>query len=218
VNLTILNFHGLGPIPRALDPGEHHCWLPQDTFESILDLVPDRPHVRLTFDDGNASDATIALPALQRRGLTASFFVCSGRLGRPSFLNHDQVQSLRAAGMEIGSHGISHISWRNLSSTQLDSEISVSRSDLEKLCRSPVESAACPFGAYDRRVLFALRRSGYRTVYTSDGGTTRSERWLKARTSITRAMNVGDVSRLITLGSNRGRQLLIALRMLCKRL
>jgi peptidoglycan/xylan/chitin deacetylase (PgdA/CDA1 family) len=217
VNLTILNFHGLGPVPRAIDSGEEHCWLPQNTFESILDLVTGQPHVHLTFDDGNASDATIALPALQRRKLTACFFLCSGRIGRPSFLNHHQVQSIQAAGMEIGSHGINHESWRKLSSAQLASEVSASRSDLEELCGMSVESAACPYGAYNRRVLLALKRTGYRAVYTSDGGTTRSDRWLKARTTITRAMTVDEVSRLITFGPSRRRQFLISLRMFCKR-
>ncbi len=218
MNLTILNFHGLGLVPRAIEAGENQCWLPEDIFESILDLVVGQPHVRLTFDDGNVSDATIALPALLRRGLTASFFVCSGRLGQPTFLDQQQVLAMRAAGMEIGSHGVNHVSWRELSPAQLGDEVSLSRKLIETVCQSSVESAACPFGAYDRRVLSALRRSGYRTAYTSDGGNTRSERWLRARTTITRSMTVADVARLISPTPRPGRQLLISLRTLYKRL
>ena len=47
--------------------------------------------------------------------------------------------------------------------------------------------AACPFGSYDRRVLRALRRTGYRHVYTSDRGLARRGDWLQARNTVQRA-------------------------------
>ena len=70
--------------------------------------------MRLTFDDGNASDVEIALPRLLERGLTAEFFVLAGRLGEPGRLTNDQVGELIAAGMAIGSHGWAHRDWRRI--------------------------------------------------------------------------------------------------------
>ena len=92
--LIILNFHGVGPISPNIGDGERNWWLEQNTFEAVLDLAREESHVQLTFDDGNASDFEIALPALLRRGMRAAFFLCSGRLDQPGFLSRKQVREL----------------------------------------------------------------------------------------------------------------------------
>ena len=97
INLT---FHGIGEPERALEPGEEQFWLDSDQFQSALDSVVGRSDVRITFDDGNASDLEQALPGLRQRGLTATFFVVAGRLGDPGFLDEQDVRALAAAGME----------------------------------------------------------------------------------------------------------------------
>jgi peptidoglycan/xylan/chitin deacetylase (PgdA/CDA1 family) len=216
--LVFLNFHGVGPIPRKMDDEERECWIDQDFFEAVLDLAKNEPHVRFTFDDGNASDIEIALPALVRRGLTAIFFVCTSRLGLPTFLSRDQVHELHARGMSIGSHGVNHLSWRHITCAQLHEELQGSRDVLESVCNSAVDAAACPLGSYDRRVLKGLRRTGYRYVYTSDGGAATEKHWLRARTTVGRLMSLDDVERLIRSGPGRWNQISINLRTLLKRL
>src|SRR2546423_12978074 len=74
-SVVILNFHGVGSPVQELVPGEEDVWLSRGALNAVLDDVAARPDVRITFDDGNLSDLTIALPALLARGLTASFFL-----------------------------------------------------------------------------------------------------------------------------------------------
>jgi peptidoglycan/xylan/chitin deacetylase (PgdA/CDA1 family) len=181
INLT---FHGVGEPPRRLDPGEANVWVSHDRLLSILDSVEDRTDVRISFDDGNASDVKYALPALRERGLKATFFVVAGRLGAPCFLDAAGVEELAAAGMTIGSHGMRHRAWRGLDDAALREELVDSKALLESVVGKPVTQAACPFGSYDRRVLRRLRGSGYDHVYTSDRGTTRSREFLQARNSV----------------------------------
>jgi peptidoglycan/xylan/chitin deacetylase (PgdA/CDA1 family) len=181
INLT---FHGIGQPARRLDPGEQDVWVSRDRFVSLLDAVAGRDDVRITFDDGNASDVDHALPALRDRGLSATFFVVAGRLGTPRFLDEGGVRALAAAGMEIGCHGMRHRPWRGLDDRALREELVQAKAMLEEIVERPVTEAACPFGSYDRRVLRTLRRSGYRTVYTSDRGTARSGDFLQARNSV----------------------------------
>lgn len=181
VNLT---FHGVGPRTRQLDPGEDRVWVSSERFASVLDAIAERDHVAIMFDDGNVSDVDEALPALLARGLQATFFVVAGRLGAPGFLDEDGVRLLAGEGMTIGCHGMQHRSWRHLDDRDLDEELSAARRRLERAVGRPVAQAACPFGAYDRRVLRSLRRYGYERVYTSDGGTARSGGWLQPRTSL----------------------------------
>lgn len=218
MSLIILNFHGVGPVSRSIDEGERNCWLDQNSFEAVLDMVHDHPHVRLTVDDGNSSDFEIVLPALLRRGLQATFFICSGRLDQPTFLSRDQVRELRTRGMGIGSHGVAHLSWRHLSPARLCDELEGSRRVLENVCGLPINTAACPFGDYDRTVLNGLRRAGYRRVYTSDGGVASETHWLQARTTVTRSMTLGNIQRLVRRKTRVWEQLLIDVRKFFKRL
>jgi peptidoglycan/xylan/chitin deacetylase (PgdA/CDA1 family) len=182
----ILTFHGIGEPERRLEAGEEQVWLDSDRLASMLDSVVGRTDVRITFDDGNASDVVHALPALRRRGLTATFFVVAGRLGAPGFLDEGDVCALAAEGMAIGCHGMHHRPWRRLDEPQLREELVEARRLIEEIVERPVTEAACPFGSYDRRVLRTLRRCGYRRVYTSDRGTARYDDWLQARNTVRR--------------------------------
>ena len=173
INLT---FRGVGGRTRHLGPEEEDVWLSSQQFTSVLDAVADRGDVRISFDDGNASDVHNALPALRARGLTATFFVVTGRPATPGFLDDEDVSTRAAAGMTIGCHGMHHRPWRKLGEGELREETLVSRRRLEEIVGRPVTLAACPFGSYDRRVLRSLRRYGYDRVFTSDRGTTRSDR------------------------------------------
>lgn len=182
-----LNFHGIGTPARDLEPGEAPYWLTTAQAIKIFDHVaaaPDPLRYVLTFDDGNLSDHDIALPALVERGLSATFFVLTGRIGAPGSLDGEHIRALRDAGMRIGSHGIAHVTWPTLTDADLWHELSTSRAELERICNGPITEAGIPFGRYDARVLRALRKAGYTAAYSSDGGLMRRKNWLKARSSL----------------------------------
>jgi peptidoglycan/xylan/chitin deacetylase (PgdA/CDA1 family) len=181
----ILTFHGLGEPPAQSTEAERKVWVPVAWFEAIVDALP-REGVRLAFDDGNASDAEHALPALVQRCRTARFFLLAGRIGAEGYLSAHDVAQLQGAGMGIGSHGLRHRDWRALADRELHEELTVSRRALSELAGEDVAEAACPFGSYDRRVLRALRAAGYRRVYNSDGGIGSARSWLAPRTTVHR--------------------------------
>jgi peptidoglycan/xylan/chitin deacetylase (PgdA/CDA1 family) len=181
INLT---FHGIGAAGRHVAAGEADVWVSRESCLALLDAAAERGDVRLTFDDGNASDVEHALPALRERGLSATFFVVAGRLGTPGYLDEAGVRELAAAGMGVGCHGMRHRPWRRLDEATLREELVEAKQRLEAIVERPVTQAACPFGAYDRRTLHALRRHGYREVYTSDRGTARPDGWLRPRNTV----------------------------------
>jgi peptidoglycan/xylan/chitin deacetylase (PgdA/CDA1 family) len=187
--LRVLNFHGVGTPARPLESGEEDYWIAEDRLCAVLDAIaghPDRERVRITFDDGNISDIAIALPELQRRGLTAEFFVLTGRIGKPGSLGSEDILALGQAGMRIGSHGLGHRDWTSLAARELTDELQTSKQTLEMICKVPIRSAAMPFGRYNGAVVSALRKAGYAAVYSSDGGMASEAEFLRPRTSIRR--------------------------------
>ena len=184
-------FHGIGAPARVLEPGEAPYWVGQDAFLDILDVLTDDPRVRISFDDGNASDALLGLPALLERGLRATFFVLAGRLDRPGSLSTADVQALADAGMDIGTHGMDHRPWRGLDAGTRRRELEEARRVLSGVVGRPVTEAALPLGRYDRELLAHLRGLGYTAVHTSDRRWARDGAWLQPRFSV-RDGDTGD--------------------------
>jgi len=67
--------------------------------------------VVITFDDGGRSVMECALPVLAEFSAPATMFVIAGFVGHRGtmeFLTWDDIDELRASGVDIGSHGLSH--------------------------------------------------------------------------------------------------------------
>lgn len=194
VNLTV---HGVGPTSRTIEDDEARTWVTIEQFEQVLDAVQGRPDVRITFDDGNASDLGIALPRLLERGLTAEFFVLAGLLGEPGRLDRGDVRELVRAGMRIGSHGWVHRDWRRITAGQVSQEFGAAQRVLAELSGQRISRVAIPFGSYDRQVLRRLRHAGIQRVYTSDGGRAGADSWLQARTSLANDLGPAWIHRVL---------------------
>jgi peptidoglycan/xylan/chitin deacetylase (PgdA/CDA1 family) len=195
VNVTV---HGIGPVSRDLEPGEGKTWVDVSQFERVLDAVMDCPEVvRITFDDGNASDVEIALPRLVERGLTAEFFVLAGLLGEAERVDRAGVRALLDAGMAVGSHGWAHRDWRRMDDVEARAELADAPRVLGELTGRPVSRVAIPFGSYDRHVLRRLRVAGVTCAYTSDGGRARPDAWLQARTSLRHDLDDAWIARVL---------------------
>jgi peptidoglycan/xylan/chitin deacetylase (PgdA/CDA1 family) len=198
----ILSLHGIGTPHGGVSANESFFWVTRETLTMLLDCIVAAASstnipVFITFDDGNVSDAAIALPELAKRELKATFFICAGRIGAPHYLDQLALKELLAAGMEIGTHGKDHRNWRYLDDATLHAELGDARHRIEDMCGITVTKAAIPFGSYDRRLLQRLRREQFEYVYTSDRGLARSEAWLKSRDTVDSTWLEGDIKRAL---------------------
>lgn len=201
-SVCILNFHGIG-IPHAkVAADEARYWVGHDQFVAMLDRIQlwtsRGAPIKITFDDGNLSDLKIACPTLQERQLTGHFFVLTGRLDDPDYLSEAQVREMLNNGMQIGLHGQDHIDWRKTDAAQLQTETVTARDALSRITGRPVEKVAIPFGAYNARVIRHLKASGFKEIYTSDGGHAAQNRPLRHRTSIRADMDVSRIDAIVT--------------------
>lgn len=134
----------------------------------------------ITFDDGYV-DNLAACEELKKRGMRASWFVVTGSLGtspgwqadgRPAgrLLNAGELRAMQTDGMEIGSHTVSHVRLTEADDRHLSGELSDSKSALEDLLGSAVDSFAYPYGAWDARCAGAVKRAGYAAACTTRTG------------------------------------------------
>jgi len=131
--------------------------------------LPPRPVV-LTFDDGHDDFATQAVPVLLRNGFTATNYVVSGFLGRPSYMSGSQLSQVVAEGMTIGAHTVNHPALTSLSAAAAQAEISNSRATLRQLTGQPVDDFAYPYGAHNAAIDAMVRNAGFRDAVTTAGG------------------------------------------------
>jgi peptidoglycan/xylan/chitin deacetylase (PgdA/CDA1 family) len=118
----------------------------------------------LTFDDGHVSNHDLAFPILSEFKMKTTFFITAGFIGKGTTMNWDQIRALHAAGMEIGSHTMTHRPPATLSDDELRYELRTSRDVLENGIGAPVTSLSSPTGFFNPRMRAIAREEGYHAL------------------------------------------------------
>lgn len=147
------------------------------SFDDLADCLehgvalPERP-VILSFDDGWDNQFNHAFPLLQKYSFTATFFAVTGYVDHENFMTTEQLKTLLAAGMTIGSHTRTHPALAGVGGGQrLREEVAGSKAWLEDRLEIAVSTFAYPYGSYSASVVAAVKAAGYRTARTVDIGT-----------------------------------------------
>jgi peptidoglycan/xylan/chitin deacetylase (PgdA/CDA1 family) len=85
-------------------------------------------------------------------------------LDRKLFLDWDQVRTMAAAGIEIGSHGCSHRTMTKLPAERADDELIRSKAEIERRVGRKVKHFAFPYEDASGPLLTAAANAGYRTA------------------------------------------------------
>ena len=159
----------------------HDGYLQTDDYSMrASDAPPGFGHalVSLTFDDGSQGFWDNARTVLDANGFKTTQYIPTLGLGTDNWLmTTSEVRQLSEQGHEIGSHSVTHPDLTTVTDTQLASELVDSKKTLETAIGKPVVNFAYPFGAYDARVIDAMKSAGYRSGrsveegYNSQGST-----------------------------------------------
>jgi peptidoglycan/xylan/chitin deacetylase (PgdA/CDA1 family) len=186
--VRVLTYHDFGPSrrdPFRVEPAELErqvAWLAEQglavSLGDVRAFLAGRRSLRdgavlITIDDGDAGVASHAWPILARHGVPAVAFIIAGEMGRPGRMSATQVRELAAAGLEIGSHSLTHPSMARIDRRQAEREAVESRFLLEDTIGRPVTAFAYPYGTladYDDAVASILAGAGYDCAFTSQHG------------------------------------------------
>ena len=219
--VPILMYHSVsdGGEPLTVTPDEldaHLDFLRSQGFKTItlrevLDAhdgagkLPRHPVV-LTFDDGYQDAATQVLPRLLARGQKASFFIVSGFCARDEasrvthgphgYLTWAEVRALADAGMEIGSHTVSHRQLAGLHKAELRAEIEQSRAALQAYVDQRIDFFAYPFNDQRQWVRRAVEKAGYRGAVVGAHGNT--DPFTLQRLTMHRGISAADLRSMLS--------------------
>lgn len=144
----------------------------------------------ITFDDGDHSWYTLAMPLLKKYRLKATFFLWASKIGANSFLSWDEVEMMSSYSMDggvrpfsFGSHTMSHPFLMTMKAAlgggeafqaYLDEELGGSKVLIDRHIYGTVEALALPYGegAGDPDITTAALRHGYNFIRTSERNVT----------------------------------------------
>jgi peptidoglycan/xylan/chitin deacetylase (PgdA/CDA1 family) len=202
--LPILCYHNVAPAPPdasykllyvSPDSFERQLWTLRrlglrgvSTSEGMARLrnTTSRGCVVFTFDDGYTDTLTTAAPLLKRYGFGATCYVVSNAVGtynrwdaeflreRKPLMSREQLDQWLAAGMEVGSHSLSHQRLHELPPEVARYEIAESRTALHNMLGAAIEHFAYPFGHFTADLVELVRHAGYASAVTVLPGVARS--------------------------------------------
>lgn len=109
------------------------------------------------------------LPMQQAENIVSQLeLACAGDLYYPKMMNEQDLKYCETAGIEIGSHGWTHVILNAAVGTAvLTQEISESKTTLEKMLGHAVHCFAFPAGQYDQAVMNHAAQAGYKYVFSA---------------------------------------------------
>lgn len=177
--LLVLTFHDIDDSPSAISFSPDIFQLSMSSFKekgyqtislsrAIECITKEKPFperaLAITFDDGYESIYKEAFPVLQKYGMTATVFLVVGdrkkrdvsedlpTFGGRKMLSWDKIHEMQRAGIDFGSHSLSHVDLTRLPLEQADREICESKTILEDTLGKEVSAFSYPFGYHTRTI------------------------------------------------------------------
>lgn len=122
----------------------------------------------ITFDDGHRTFPTEALPVLQQHQFKATQFVVTdypeGHYG--AYMDWDAIRAVQAAGVDIGSHSLSHAALNRATPEDARREICDSKALIQERLGEDVTVFSYPFGAFNDTTVDLVATCGYLAAVT----------------------------------------------------
>lgn len=188
----VLAQYGIEPeaLAEQLDDlaGRGYSFVGLDSLLAALDGRAPLPAkaALVTFDDAYADLVPAAVEVLSRRDVPAVVFAVSGQIGGSNewdrhlgaselpLLDAQGLETLRAAGIEIGSHTVNHPQLTKVPDETVAAELRESAEQIERAGLPRPRSFAYPHGEWSPAIARAAADAGYAAAFTIDHGKVRA--------------------------------------------
>lgn len=151
---------------KMLADSGYHTILPDQLYDYLVygKALPSKP-VMLTFDDTDLDQYTIAAPELKKYGYKAVYFIMTVSIGRPNYMNSQQIKELSYEGNIIGSHTWDHHNFKKLKGEDWLIQLDKPTKRLEDITGKKIEYFAYPFGLWNTDGLPELKSRGFKLAF-----------------------------------------------------
>jgi peptidoglycan/xylan/chitin deacetylase (PgdA/CDA1 family) len=181
---TIDEVAGQATCPEMISPGRFEQqleWLSRrrQVVPLIETLSNKNSLVALTFDDGYRDNLTNALPLMEKYSMPATIFVIAGFVNRDGYLSDAELREIAKHPLvTIGSHGLWHRNFNELSETEARFELTESRRTLESIIAQKVGLMSWPYGECRAHLEQLSAECGYAASWSVwKGSNGRHSRW-----------------------------------------
>ena len=190
---AVLVYHTISVHPRPLESNidispkrfeRHLQWLDKrreriTSLENLLNVPESERRIAITFDDGFKDNLTVALPLLEKYGFPMTIFVAANFIGLDDYLNEKELRELANHPLvTIGSHGMSHQHFPDLTEEEARFELVESKNILEKITGKKIDLLAWSFGDCNEKLEKMSKEAGYRAAWSVwNGNNTAHSRW-----------------------------------------
>lgn len=152
------------------DQGYHPISLDQlyDYIQNGAPL-PDRP-VCITFDDGYEDNYTIVYPIMKELNYPWAVFVIGEMTGQPGRLTWEQLKEMKANGVTVGNHTMTHRQTPYLSAEEQRHEVFETQRLLAENLGIENRYFCYPYGLYSQELESILKEAGIVMALTMDPG------------------------------------------------
>ena len=194
--VPVLCYHHIYDIPKAtreydvtvaefkkqmkiLHDSGYQTILPDQLYNYLVygDKLPPKP-VMITYDDSDEEQFSIAKPEMDKYGFKGVYFLMTISIGRPRYMNKEQIKQLADEGHAIASHTWDHhrvdryeqentIEERGVKKVvnDWDQQFTKTKKDIEAITGKPVVDFAYPFGIWSKEGIPEIRKRGYRMAF-----------------------------------------------------
>lgn len=151
---------------RMLADSGYHTITPEQYYAYLTsgEILPEKP-VMISFDDTSEEQFTVGAAELNKYGFKGVFFIMTISIGRPGYMNSEQLKALSDQGHIIASHTTDHHNVKKYGGKDWDFQLAKPKHTLEAIIGKPVEYFAYPFGEWNEAAIPELKKRKYKAAF-----------------------------------------------------
>jgi peptidoglycan/xylan/chitin deacetylase (PgdA/CDA1 family) len=143
---------------HTITPDQYYAYL------TVGEPLPSKP-VMISFDDTSEEQFTVGAAELDKYGFKGVYFIMTISIGRPGYMNSEQIKKLSDNGHTIASHTTDHHNVKKYTGEDWDFQLVKPKSKLEAMIGKPVEYFAYPFGEWNEAAIPELKKRHYKAAF-----------------------------------------------------
>lgn len=140
-----------------------------EEYKIVPEISSENLEVTIMFDDGYRG-IWDNKDFFYEKKIMPTVFLAVDLIGRPGFLNREEILDLQKHGFKFECHSWSHKSLASLSSEELIKELGDSKQYLSNMLNKEITEICLPLGYFSDFLLKEIRQYGYKKIYSSVPG------------------------------------------------